>query len=174
MIRTTLWRSKLGGFTLVEVLTVMTLIVVLAGLTLGVTRYAGNAGKTNRARVEMKALELALEKFKVDNGFYPVGADGEEGSSDAWVNIQDAQIRSGANSLYTNLVEVPENKRPYLELKRSQYRGSNEFGVVVDPWGNPYGYTCGRSEEANPNTPSVTIWTTSGVTDTNKWLHNLE
>jgi general secretion pathway protein G len=62
---------RLGGFTLIELLTVMAVIAVLAALILSVSGYATKKGALARADTEIKAISLACESFKTDNGAYP-------------------------------------------------------------------------------------------------------
>ena len=62
---------KLGGFTLVEMLVVITIITILAGLTLSMVEFATTKGARDRAKVEVQALSVAIESYKVDNGEYP-------------------------------------------------------------------------------------------------------
>lgn len=63
--------GRTAGFTLVEIM----LVVVIIGLLAGVAVVAV-AGKTKRAaiaatRMSIKAVESALDSFEVDNGAYP-------------------------------------------------------------------------------------------------------
>ncbi len=51
--------SRLAGFTLVELLTVMTIIAILAGLVLGTFKFVQEKAARSRAEAEIKALEAA-------------------------------------------------------------------------------------------------------------------
>jgi prepilin-type N-terminal cleavage/methylation domain-containing protein len=62
---------RLFGFTLIELLTVMAIIAILAALVLTISGYAQKVAALNRARGEIKALSLACESYKTDNGIYP-------------------------------------------------------------------------------------------------------
>src|SRR5436190_15965765 len=59
------------GFTLIEMLTVMLVIAILAGLVLSVHGLVQNKAARARAEGEMKSISLACESFKADNGTYP-------------------------------------------------------------------------------------------------------
>jgi prepilin-type N-terminal cleavage/methylation domain-containing protein len=59
------------GFTVVEILVVMVIILVLVGLVLATSSYVHNKGARTRAEAEIAALSAALENYKADNGVYP-------------------------------------------------------------------------------------------------------
>ena len=61
------------AFTVVEILVVMTIILVLAGLVLATSSYVHNKGARSRAEAEIAAMSAALENYKADNGVYPRG-----------------------------------------------------------------------------------------------------
>ena len=68
--------SKSSAFTLIELLTVIAIIGVLAGITFGVVRGVGEQAKINRATTELSALSTGLEEYKRFYGDYPwVGND---------------------------------------------------------------------------------------------------
>jgi general secretion pathway protein G len=104
-------RRARQGFTLVEMLLVLVILAVLAAIV--IPKFSGRSqqAKETAAKSQISSIELALDAFEVDNGFYPAGA-------------------TGLNAL----VDQPNNaqnwKGPYLKK-----------GVPLDPWGNPYIYT---------------------------------
>ena len=59
------------GFTLVEVLVVITIIGILAGLLTVAVQRALITAQEFAVKNEMSQLEAAIEKFNIDNGFYP-------------------------------------------------------------------------------------------------------
>jgi type II secretory pathway pseudopilin PulG len=61
------------AFTVVELLIVITIIIVLAGLILSTVGYVQNKGARSRAEAEIAAMSAALENYKADNGVYPRG-----------------------------------------------------------------------------------------------------
>lgn len=98
------------GFTLLELLVVMVIIGLLAGLV--APRYFEQVGKSNVkiARAQIVSLGQALDQYRLDVGTYPTTEEG----LDALVNKpQNAQRWSG----------------PYLQK-----------AVPVDPWDRPYQY----------------------------------
>src|SRR5437870_1309237 len=66
-------RAK-GAFTIVELLIVLTIIIVLAGLILATAGYVQKKGARSRAEAEIAAISAALESYRADNGIYPSSA----------------------------------------------------------------------------------------------------
>ncbi len=102
---------RLFGFTLIELLTVMAIIAILAALVLTISGYAQKVAALNRARGEIKALSLACESFKTDNGIYPHQALAVSGTipASAMVPFPSDQLdarshgsSSNSDTLYTN------------------------------------------------------------------------
>src|SRR4029450_7760776 len=60
-----------GAFTLIEVLIVIAIIIVLAGLVLSTVGYVQKKGARSRAETEIAAMSAACESYKADNGIYP-------------------------------------------------------------------------------------------------------
>ena len=70
VIRTSSFRAE-GAFTIIELLVVITIILILAGLILSISSYVQNKGARSRAETEIAAMSAALESYKADNGIYP-------------------------------------------------------------------------------------------------------
>jgi prepilin-type N-terminal cleavage/methylation domain-containing protein len=73
VIRHSSFRAE-GAFTLIELLIVISIIVVLAGLVLATSGYVTTKGRRSRAEAEIAAISAALESYKADNGIYPQSA----------------------------------------------------------------------------------------------------
>ena len=100
-----------GGFTLVELLVVMTILVLLAGIVAPrVIGYVG-ASKLKAATIQVESLTTALELFRLDAGRYPTTEEGLV-----------ALVRKPANGLTWH--------GPYLRSKI----------VPTDPWGAAFHY----------------------------------
>src|SRR5436189_3964786 len=62
---------RYNAFTLIELVLVVGIIIVLAGLVLSTVGYARKKGARARAETEMAAISAAIENYKADNGIYP-------------------------------------------------------------------------------------------------------
>ena len=60
------------GFTLIELLMVIAIILVLAGITFGVSRGVYNAQARAGAKADLAAIAQGLEQFKSVFGDYPI------------------------------------------------------------------------------------------------------
>jgi general secretion pathway protein G len=74
------WRDRAArddaGFTLVELLVVLAIIVLLAGIVAPqVLRYLGSA-RSEAAAAQIRNIESALELFYIDNHRYPTTEEG--------------------------------------------------------------------------------------------------
>lgn len=99
------------GFTLVELLVVMAILVLLAGVVgPRVLNYLGSS-KSKAAKVQIEALATSLELFHIDVGRYPSTSEGLR-----------ALVAKPASAAVWN--------GPYL--KKSE--------VPVDPWGRDFVY----------------------------------
>jgi general secretion pathway protein G len=98
------------GFTLLELLVVVVIIGLLAGIV--APRYFGQVGKSeiNVARAQIDALGKALDQYRLDTGSYP-----------------DNELGLGA--LLQRPAGAPKWNGPYLRKS-----------VPLDPWGKPYVY----------------------------------
>jgi general secretion pathway protein G len=64
-------RRQQQGFTLVEMLLVLVILATLAAIV--IPKFAGRSqqAKVTAAQSQISSLELALDAFEVDNGYYP-------------------------------------------------------------------------------------------------------
>src|SRR5512132_4419969 len=76
------------AFTLIELVLVVGIIIVLAGLVLSTVGYARKKGARARAETEIAAMSAALENYKADNAVYPnsTGTGGTDGLDPSTTN----------------------------------------------------------------------------------------
>ena len=106
-------RNDSRGFTLIEVMVVVVILAILAGII--VPRIMGRPEEAKRikAQVDIKAIEEALNLYKLDNGSYPTTEQGIEA-----------------------LVKRPETSPIPPKWKEGGYLAK----VPSDPWGKDYQY----------------------------------
>lgn len=63
--------SRRSGFTLVELLAVMAVIGVLAGMVLGISGYASRRADESKAMADIERIKDVLEAHRIDTGAYP-------------------------------------------------------------------------------------------------------
>jgi len=109
-------RSGEGGFTLVELLVVLVILVLLASI-IGprVIGYLGSS-RAKTAHIQIESLVTAMELFHIDVGRYPSSTEGLA-----------ALVKSPGN--------IPGWNGPYLA----------KGDVPLDPWGKPYIYQAGQN-----------------------------
>ena len=69
------------AFTLIELLTVIGIILILAGLVLNLSGSAQYKAAQSRATAEIQAMSTAANNYQVDNGTYPRPTTGSDSSS---------------------------------------------------------------------------------------------
>jgi len=160
------------GFTLLELVVVMAVIVVLAGLILATSSYVHAQGARSRAESEIAAISAALESYKVDNGVYP-------SSNLLPTEPNPVSYQAYSNLLYLTLTgDTDEDGRPgpgilYLSFKPNQLGGGGRSTFIKDPFGNSYGYSTLGPTNGGYN-PTFDLWSTAGDTDgiQAKWITN--
>jgi general secretion pathway protein G len=105
-------RRPQGAFTLIELLLVMTILVILAGIVLPKMAGRGEQARIAAAQTQISTFGTALGAYEVDNGNYPRGRDGLQA---LMVKPRDALSWHG----------------PYMEKD-----------IPMDPWHHPYVYEC--------------------------------
>ncbi len=65
-------KSRSASFTLVELLVVIAVIIILAGITIPVSHYAGKRAQQAKESVEREKIKLALDEYRAVYGEYPI------------------------------------------------------------------------------------------------------
>ena len=168
--------QKIWSFTLIELMVVVAVIAVLAGLVLGGAGAVRSRAARSQAKVEVGAIEAGLTRYQMDLGIYPVAIQNNPVGNAYPPNPAAAGYRTAANILFTNLwgsrtySATPTRKR-FLEAKASMVN-TNGDNYFLDPYGNPYGYYWdGNSSLYGGAVPDV--WSTGGATSASgipKWI----
>jgi len=112
-------RRPLHGFTLIEVLVVISVIAILVALLFPGVRAALWSSKSQTSRITLAQFSVAIELFKDMRGYYPVGSD--------FAN------RTVVSQL-GDLLKVRESS--FIDTDNDRIRDA-----VVDAWGRPFIYT---------------------------------
>ncbi|MFA4029787.1 MAG: hypothetical protein GDYSWBUE_001081 [Candidatus Fervidibacterota bacterium] len=109
-------RRRKSGFTLIELMVVMVILVLLAGGVSVMVVGRIEEAKRARAKMDIQALEAALDMYYAHNGYYPT-------------------TEQGLRALIVKPTTEPAPKNwqgPYLKHGK----------LPKDPWGNDYQYIC--------------------------------
>ncbi len=164
------------AFTLIELLTVMAVISILAGMVLGTAGYVQKKSARDRARSEIAAMEAALESYKVDNGEYPANPRRPSSASSppafggADILYQaltgdGADTLEGGGAASRGTRNYGENGKAYWEPK--DYQLNPAKNQIYDPFGRPYNYV----SPGYFNTATFDLWSGSArnATDLEMW-----
>jgi type II secretory pathway pseudopilin PulG len=178
----------IAAFTVLELLVVITIIIVLAGLILATVGYVQKKGARSRAEAEIAAMSAACESYKADNGIYPRGPATTTtiGSTTIPANVTDTLDPRASSTptptysqaslyLYTQLSGDSTGSRSasgksYMQFNPKMLLPTGGTGTVTatsDPFGNSYGYS--TAQAANPGgsagyNPTFDLWSTAGYT----------
>jgi general secretion pathway protein G len=102
-----------SGFTLLEIMIVVSIIVILLGLAISKMGNPTAFAKTTAVRADVQAIGTQLMQYEAMNGFYPT-------------------TEQGLQALVTQPESEPRPTRWYPFFKE----------MPKDPWGMPYQYRC--------------------------------
>ncbi|MFC1782243.1 type II secretion system protein [Planctomycetota bacterium] len=119
--------NKSKAFSIVELLTVIAVISILLGLTLPALNEAKMQAKVMSVRADMKTLEMGLENFAGDMGFYPNSQQRPALVNDALPN-PNLMKDQGAHILFEALVGLDQ-----FGYQKDHFYGINPQGVPYKP-----------------------------------------
>ena len=177
--RSSLYQSARSsrGFTLMELLVVVAIIVILASLTLAGLGYAQRKQAISKCQAQMKMLETALEEYKLDTGRYPVAVNNGSNTLFKALYWDSNNDNSGVGAdtvqkVYLSELDPSSNKQGW-----SSNPVASATNTIKDPWGNEYNYRSGTlaTGAVNPDAinPDFDLWSygpdgQAGVTPTDK------
>lgn len=103
------------GFTLIEIMVVMVILGILAGLIVPRIMDRPEEARRTKAAIQIQSIEQALKLYKLDNGVYPTTEQGLQA-----------------------LVEAPSVGRLARKWRDGGYLEKGK--VPQDPWGNDFVY----------------------------------
>ncbi len=105
--------KRISGFTLIEIMVVVVILGILAAIIVPKVMDRPDVARVVKAKQDIRALESALNLYKLDNFVYP--------STDQGLQA---------------LVTQPSGDPPAPNWKQGGYIDR----LPVDPWGHPYQY----------------------------------
>jgi len=108
-------KTDCRGFTLIELMVVIVILGILAGLIIPRIMGRPEEAKRLKAQIQIESLETALKLYKLDNGMYPNTEQGLQA-----------------------LVEQPDTGTLPKKWRKGGYLEKGK--VPKDPWGNDFVY----------------------------------
>lgn len=173
-------RARRPGFTLVELLIVISIIAILASLVITGLSSATQQKNKTEAKSTISSIVTALETFVMDEAKNPAfGKKPDPERNDfpeLWTALMQPPPEGGRNYPYLEnitkdniVVQVDEGR--YERATREEVEDPSIDKYLLDPWGNPYVYRCNKGLEPEPwmiNPRGVDIYSfgPNGVDDT--------
>jgi prepilin-type N-terminal cleavage/methylation domain-containing protein len=170
---------RYNAFTLIELVVVVGIILILAGLVLSTAGYARKKGARARAETEIAAMSAACESYKADNGIY--ARDPTAGTATDTLNARTTgdpatyqtaslvlyRALSGDRNLDRAITDADKNFNidgttltpPLSQLPQSYFTfkpnmlspadQTQNVQYLRDPFGNAYGYSTAFQYNSN-------------------------
>lgn len=139
--------KKRHTFTLVEILTTIAILAILAGISLGVTKLAFGKAHESKNQALIKMIEVALEQYKSKYGYYP---NSGENPQLFMMDMVDLTLTAGESDNDKKTRVLTNNIWQYFDedfkktfVKQTPLANNDIFyGYVIDAKGNPLVYRC--------------------------------
>lgn len=177
---------RFNGFTLIELLAAIAIIALIAGLVIGTAGYANRKSLRSKAETQLKQLELALELYKNEEGYYPVSPE----NVPRYLGISHTNYVGTSNNvlaLYRAITgysvtngppNQPERTSYFPEIKTEMIQKVGTTNYLVDPYGNIWGYFSApknstiRTNQYNPRTFDLWSFGITYTDPTNSLISN--
>jgi type II secretory pathway pseudopilin PulG len=179
------------AFTLIELIVVIAIIIILAGLVLSTVGYVQKKGARSRAETEIAGMSAACENYKADNGIYPRDATTTD-QLDSTNDGNPADYVAACRYAYGEITgdrdfdgSTDSGSKSYMTFKPNSLlradmsqppSSSNRVTAIRDPFGNSYGYSTKMASTGGGGyNPTFDLWSTNGLTsgtDSSQWTKN--
>lgn len=145
-------RGAFKAFTLIELLTVIAIIGILAGITFGIAKGVQEKSAISNARTELATIATALDAYKRQYGDYPQTGAATQAAPDPTTAITTAAAQAKffnalAGKLGPRMTAM--NGKIFLTLAQHSLETTNlpdstndteVANALLDPWGRRYYY----------------------------------
>ena len=141
------------GFTLVEVMVVITIIIVLMSLTVGGLQFVNAKRDNSKAEIQINLLSRGIEEYKLDNSDYPgdVNAGGSNGLDQTnmlfealyYDGFRALEAGNASATIYLSDLDPENDTQKWI-------KGSGSSSKIIDPWKAEFRYRRG-SGAMNPD-----------------------
>ena len=177
---------KAAGFTLVELLTVIAIMVMLAAITVGILNMAQKKAAKSKTEGQLQLLITGLERYEKFYNEYPEPIDNTGQGSGGAETLYQALSGDGSDSFVTagegsasigELGSSGEVFLPELDPKNPKFGMVNTSYQVVDPYGQRWRYRKYIKEEDGEPTHNRTydLWSVGEDTRADneaRWIKN--
>lgn len=174
-------RNGRAAFTLIELMAVITIIVILAGLVVGGLGFVTERQAKEKAKVQIALLSKAIEEYKLDMGKYPGSANDTPAAANISNELYDRLFYQGyeygdnparpdsttdpkATKIYLADLDPTSTKQGWVTLETSTSAKPKSNQKILDPWGKEYYYRKG----INAVNPDFDLWS-AGKNGTTKF-----
>jgi len=174
------------AFTLIELIIVIAIIIVLAGLILSTVGYVQKKGPRSHTETEIAAMSAILHRYEADKRIFPRNSATD--NLDARASGDPTTYQAASLYLYdslfgaTNGSRTPNSgARSYFVFKPNMLSPADQtqnVQYIRDPFGNSYGYSTIQAATGTSTVgynPTFDLWSTSGLTtgtDSTQWIKN--
>lgn len=161
-------RIKLAkGFTLIEIITVIAILVVLAAMGWVATKMVQTRQMNKQAEIQIAQMVMGMNGYRQDNGdILPYGIGDEWSSHQLYAALYCDENNDGApdkdpqtgevREPYCSSIKPVESTKHLTEVSdgimatmvqmrdpKSKKRAKKRYYALIDPWGKPYLYRLG-------------------------------
>ena len=140
-------QSQQSGFTLIELIVVVTIIGILAAVAVSNVRYAQQKARESALRHDLFEMRKSIDDYYADKQKYPeslqtlqqehylrnVPKDPLTGKAD-WEEVQNSPDPSDPNAVPTDPAAASENAAPGIYDVHSQATGNGLDGTPYKSW----------------------------------------
>jgi general secretion pathway protein G len=121
--------NKQGGFTLIEVMVVVVILGILAAILVPKVMDRPDQARKTKAKQDIRALEAALNLYKLDNYVYPTTDQGLEALLEKPTSPEPPNWKDGG---YVDRLPKDPWNQDYLYLSPGEQSSIDIFSTGVD------------------------------------------